>query len=143
MRKMRTIKEVTSELVQSSRRLATWSKAYEEKKWDDQTQVFLFDIRDYLAMFVLLDDRAPIALEQSSDLDSHKLLQEQAALLREWLMLSQEDNGEVRRMKSSVAGILEFNQMLQKEHPTLNESLLVEQKAKNATKSFWQRLFTR
>lgn len=139
--------QVTKELIQSSQRLTQWLQQLDPMKQEMKAQTFLFDSRDYVAMFAIFDlKEEPLDhIIQSNDI--LPLLRLQETLLIQWLSLADElqESGEIRRQKASVKGILEFNRLLQTEYQPIevkeSKTVVSVEAQKNTTKNFWQRLF--
>ncbi len=139
---MEKLETLTDELIQSSQALEEWSQAIEISTQKMEAQTFLFDLRDYLAMFTIFEGQQTTQVSKLDGKEVLTVLNTQQSQLVEWLQEAKtmEDSGDLRRQCASVEGILEFNHLLQNEYPKVLESTQ-ETIKKDTTKGFWQRLF--
>lgn len=138
---MEKIETLTNELIQSSQKLEEWSKTIEISSQKMEAQTFLFDLRDYLAMFTIFEDKQTTPVPKLDGKEVLTVLKTQQSQLIDWLQEAKamEDSGDLRRQCASVEGIVEFNRVLQNEYQQIEFTQNTIKK--DTTKGFWQRLF--
>lgn len=138
---MEKIEALTNELIQSSQKLEEWSKTIEISSQKMEAQTFLFDLRDYLAMFTIFEDKQTTPVPKLDEKEVLTVLKTQQSQLIDWLQEAKamEDSGDLRRQCASVEGIVEFNRVLQNEYQQIEFTQNTIKK--DTTKGFWQRLF--
>lgn len=138
---MEKIETLTNELIQSSQKLEEWSKTIEISSQKMEAQTFLFDLRDYLAMFTIFEDKQTTPVPKLDEKEVLTVLKTQQSQLIDWLQEAKamEDSGDLRRQCASVEGIVEFNRVLQNEYQQIEFTQNTIKK--DTTKGFWQRLF--
>lgn len=138
---MEKIEALTNELIQSSQKLEEWSKTIEISSQKMEAQTFLFDLRDYLAMFTIFEGKQTTSVSKLDGKEVLTVLKTQQSQLIDWLQEAKamEDSGDLRRQCASVEGIVEFNRVLQNEYQQIEFTQNTIKK--DTTKGFWQRLF--